>query len=119
VPVKRRLGPNQREGRITPEVLALYRRALELYERAGRGDVDWSVARAAVNDLDRALNVKLWETSVWDPIEFPEEADGSPDWERAAALARQLAAADRELQRHERAACRIKTPEPEREAEPA
>jgi len=90
MPVKRRLS-KMHDGRITPTVLGLYQRALELRERAHRSDDDRHAAHAAERDVDRALRVRLWETSIFDTIDYQHPDD--PDWARAAELRQRLDAA--------------------------
>src|SRR5262249_41970129 len=101
-------------GQITPQVLALYRHAVELRVRARRRrtNADWQAAGDAENAVNRALSVRLWETSIFDVLDYPAEADGSPDWLHAAELTQQLDAALHELRRQERAARRAKAVPP-------
>jgi hypothetical protein len=113
-------------GLITPQVLALYRHALELRARARRSEADLEAFSRAEDDLNRALGLKMWDVTVLEDYMFtpdeppdympPAAQDG---WYRTRELRRQLAEADRELRRQERAARRAKAaPDPEREPEP-
>src|SRR5262249_37219015 len=90
MPVKRRLS-KQHDGRITPSVVAAYAHALKLRKRAHLSDDDRDAAHEAEKVVDRALSIRLWQTSVFDVDRFQEPGD--PDWERSAALRRQLDAA--------------------------
>ena len=87
MPVKRRLS-KQRDGRITPTVVAAYAYALELRERAHLSDADREAAHEAERVVDRALSIRLWQTSVFDVDRFREPGDA--DWERSAQLRQQL-----------------------------
>jgi hypothetical protein len=77
VPVKRRLS-KQHDGRISPQVVALYQRALALREQAERGEIDWLEAHEAAKVVTRALGVRMWQTSPFDVVEFYKPGD--PDW---------------------------------------
>jgi hypothetical protein len=96
MPVKRRLS-KQHDGRVTPTVVAAYAHALKLRERAHLSDDDRDTAHEAERVVDRALSIRLWQTSVFDVDRFREPGD--PDWERSAALRGQLDAALAEARR--------------------
>ena len=88
MPVKRRLG-KQRETTISPTTIALYARALELRALGPDFREEAHEARAA---FERALGGgirRLWETSVFDVINYGPDP-GDPEWERAAELKRRL-----------------------------
>jgi pyruvate carboxylase len=87
VPYKRRLG-KARDGAITPTVVALYANALKLRIHRHRSDEDREATNEAENAVDRALSIRLWQTSVFDVDVYRQPGD--PDWERAAELRRQL-----------------------------
>jgi hypothetical protein len=110
MPTKRTPITRQRTPLVTPQIVDLYRHAIELRTQARRirTNAAWEAAGDAESAVNRALNIKLWETSLFDAIDFPHENDGTPDWLRAAELARQLQEADRELRRQERKARRAK-----------
>jgi hypothetical protein len=86
VPVKRRIS-KMIDGRITPTTVAAYRHARKLRERGA----DPEEVHAAERVVDRALNIKLWQTSLFDVYTYRD--DGAPDWEHAAELRRKLDAA--------------------------
>jgi pyruvate carboxylase len=90
VPYRRRLG-KARDGAITPTIVALYDNALKLRASRHRSDVDQESVYEAEKAVDRALSVRLWQTSVFDVDIYRQPGD--PDWERAAELRRQLDAA--------------------------
>jgi hypothetical protein len=90
MPVKRRLS-KQHDGRITPTVVAAYKLALELREWAHLSEADRLAAHDAERVVDRALQIRLWQTSVFDVADYRQPGD--PDWERAAELRRRLDAA--------------------------
>jgi len=88
MPVKRRLG-KQRENAISPTTIGLYARALELRALGADFREEAHEAQAAV---ERALGGgirRLWETSVFDVIDYGP-SPGDPDWERATDLKRRL-----------------------------
>jgi hypothetical protein len=97
MPVKRRLG-KMHDARITPTVVALFKRALELRARQG----DREELHAVERDVNRALSIQLWETSIFDfddifnrdaPPAYMLERGPADDWHRALALRQQLEAA--------------------------
>jgi hypothetical protein len=90
VPVKRRLS-KQHDGRITPSVIAAYKHALVLRERAHLSDDDRQAAHEALKAVDRAMSIRLWQTSVFDVFDYQQPGDA--DWERSAELRRRLDAA--------------------------
>jgi hypothetical protein len=112
-------------GLITPQVVALYRHALELRARACRSEADLEAFSSAENDLNHSLGLRMWDVGVFEDFMFvpdeppdympPAARDG---WYRTRELRQQLQAADRELRKQERAARRAKgantipTPEP-------
>ena len=65
MPVKRRLS-KEREGAISPQVVAAYARALELREQVRRGEVDLDAVAEAEKVVERALSIRMWEPSVFD-----------------------------------------------------
>jgi hypothetical protein len=91
MPVKRRLS-KQVDGRITPTVVAAYAHALEVRKR-NPGSEEQIEAEKVV---ERALQIRMWETSVFD-VDFFRD-DGSDDWARAKQLRQQLDAALRQRQ---------------------
>jgi len=90
MPVKRRLSKVV-DGRITPTVIAAYARALELRARSNGSEADRDAAHEAERVVDRALQIRLWMTSVFDVDRYRDEDD--PDWQRSAELKRRLDAA--------------------------
>lgn len=96
MPVKRRIS-KQVDGRITPSVVAAYARALELRKRANGSEVDRVAAHEAERIVDRAVSVRLWQTSVFDVDRYRDEGD--PDWQRSAELRQRLEAALAEIRR--------------------
>ena len=102
-------------GLITPQVIALYRHALKLRARAHLSPDDLEAFSHAETNLDRSLGLQMWDVGVLEDYMFtPDEppnympraaVDG---WYRTRELRRQLAEADRELRRQERAARRAK-----------
>ena len=77
-------------GLITPQAVALFRRALDLRRRGA----DEQTVPAAEGDLDRLLGGgvrRLWEVSVFDVFRY--QARGDADWERKMALRSALDAA--------------------------
>jgi hypothetical protein len=113
-------------GLITAQVIALYRRALQLRARAHRSEADLDAFSAAEDDLNHALGLSMSDVTVLEDYMFvpntvpnympPAAQDG---WYRTRELRRQLAEADRELRKRERAARRAKAaPEPEPETAP-
>jgi hypothetical protein len=106
MPVKRRIS-KQIDGRVTPSVVAAYARALALRERAHLSDDDRHAAHEAERVVDRALNIKLWQTSLFDVYTYRDEGD--PGWERSAELRRKLDAA---LAAARASAATVSKPEP-------
>jgi len=108
MPVKRRLG-KQREGAISPQVVAAYAHALELHERVRRGEVGLDEVAEAESTLERMLSIRMWEPSVFDldRLYGPDDLD----YQRALDLRDRLNAALAELKRRRQAAA--PTPEPE------
>jgi len=100
MPVKRRLS-KQHDGRITPTVVAAYAHALKLRKRAHLSDADRDAANEAEKVVDRALSIRLWQTSVFDVDRFREPGD--PDWERSAELRRLLDQALADAKRRQQA----------------
>jgi hypothetical protein len=115
-----RIDRQQRAGLITPQTISLYRRALKLHKRAHLSDADQRAAYDAENDVDRALGIKLWQISVFLDEYFVRDTPPdnivrrgrTDDWYHTRELRRQLAEADRELRRQERAARRVKAAPP-------
>jgi hypothetical protein len=113
-------------GLITPQVIALYRHALELRARAHRSEADLDAFSAAEDALNNALRLRMCDVGIFEDFMFAP--DTVPDymppaaqagWYRTRELRRQLAEADHELRKQERAAGRAKaTPEPEPETAP-
>ena len=114
---------------ITPQVVDLYRRALELRKRAHLSDADKHACWDAEHAVDRMLGLKLWDDSVFEDFMFVSDeppaylregrdASAVEGWYRVRELRQQLMEADRELRRQERKARRAKIPEPKREPEP-
>jgi len=91
MPVKRRLS-KQLNGRVTPQIVFLYQKALALRARSHLSDEHRHQAHAAERDVDRAMNVKLWETSIFDTFDYPAEP-GDQSWENAMELRQRLDAA--------------------------
>ena len=113
MPVKRRLS-KEREGAITPSVVAAYGHALELREQVRRGKVDLDELAEAEKVVERALSIKMWQPSVFGLDTFWEPSD-DPDYQRALDLRDRLNAALAELKRRRQAAA----PAPEPETAPA
>jgi hypothetical protein len=89
MPVKRRLGKQQREGVISPTTVGLYARALELRALGPDFAEEAYEARAA---FERALGGgvrRFFETTVFDIIDHGP-CPGDPEWDRAADLKRRL-----------------------------
>jgi hypothetical protein len=114
-------------GLITPQVVALYRHALELRARAHLSPDDLEAYSRAETDLNNSLGLRMWDVGVLEDYMFTPDAPpdympaGAVDgWFRTRELRRQLAEADHELRKQERAARRAAkaAPEPEREPEP-
>jgi hypothetical protein len=113
-------------GLISPQAVALYRRALDLRRRGA----DHETVHAAEADVDRLLGGgvrRLWLTSVFDIHRWPPKPDDL-EGQRTLEHRRQLDAAlsglqrqEREARRQARAARRAAkgaSPAPERETEP-
>jgi hypothetical protein len=104
---------------ITPQALDLYRRALKLRTRAHLSSADKYACHDAERDLDRALGIKLWDTSVFDTIGYKQppaymNADQREGWMWSMGLRQQLEAAVRQ----ERTARRAKAVPPSLPPEP-
>jgi hypothetical protein len=112
MPVKRRLS-KEREGAITPSVVAAYGHALELREQVRRGKVDLDELAEAEKVVERALSIRMWEPSVFDLDRLYRPDDIG--YARAAELRARLDAALTELKRRRQAAA----PAPEPETAPA
>ena len=112
---------------ITPQIVDNWRRALKLNKRAHLSHADFELAYAAERDVDRALGIKLWNISIFEdemfkhdsPPEYLFQQGRADGWYRTHELRRQLAEADRELRRQERAARRAKTLSPSPEQPPS
>src|SRR5262245_15416155 len=98
MPVKRRLS-KLREHAIDAEAVLLFERGLRLRARRHRSIDDMRAYGSAASDLDRALNVRLWSTSVLDTVGETKPPSWMHHhlelalWDQAAELRRQLEAA--------------------------
>jgi hypothetical protein len=63
--VKRRFG-KQRQGAVTPQVVAAYEHALAVRKRAHLSDADKQAAHEAERIVDRLLGFKFFEDTIWD-----------------------------------------------------
>jgi hypothetical protein len=102
MPVKRRISKVV-DGRITPTTVAAYAHALQLRAQADRGEVDQMEVHEAERVVDRALNIRLWMTSVFD-VHCYRDAD-----ERSVQLRQQLDQALAEATKQRQAAATAPT----------
>ena len=91
MPVKRRLG-KQREGAVTPQVVAAYEHALAMRKRAHLSDADKQAAHEAERIVDRLLGFKFFEDTIWDIMKYGVDPE-QPHSVLAGEQLRQLNAA--------------------------
>jgi hypothetical protein len=110
-------------GLITPQIVAAYRRMLELRKHAHRSPTHRTMAFDAEIAVDGMLGTKPWQISALNddmftlgrPFDYLCQMGRADDWHRANELRQQLQQADREMRRQERAARRTKAPSSEPE----
>jgi len=114
MPVKRRT-PKEREFKITPQTVELFRRGVRLIRRPGGEDSreyrDISV------ELDRLLQLRPWQEPILDTVNFNAPPDWMShemeleDWHRSEDICRHLEAAVRAQDDAAREARRRSPPE--------